>query len=51
MNRRIKGLLLAVALLALTARGAVMSQELYCNVQVSAQKIRIEQGGFPEHAA
>jgi hypothetical protein len=40
MNRRIKGLLLAVALLALTARGAVMSQELYCNVQVSAQKIQ-----------
>ncbi len=33
-------MLLAVALLALTARGAVMSQELYCNVQVSAQKIQ-----------
>jgi len=28
------------ALLVLTARGSVMSQELYCNVQVSAQKIQ-----------
>lgn len=27
-------------LLSLTARGTVMSQELYCNVQVSAQKIQ-----------
>ncbi|MRR23544.1 DUF4835 family protein [bacterium] len=40
MNQRIKGLLLAVALLVLASRGAVMSQELYCNVQVSAQKIQ-----------
>lgn len=40
MNQRIKGLLLMAALLVLTARGSVMSQELYCNVQVSAQKIQ-----------
>jgi len=40
MNQRIKGLLLAVALLVPAARGTVMSQELYCNVQVSAQKIQ-----------
>lgn len=40
MNQRIKGLLLTVALLVLAARGTVMSQELYCNVQVSAQKIQ-----------
>jgi hypothetical protein len=40
MNQRIKGLLLAVALLVLAGRGAVVSQELYCNVQVSAQKIQ-----------
>jgi hypothetical protein len=40
MNQRIKGLLLAVALLALSSRGTLMSQELYCNVQVSAQKIQ-----------
>jgi len=33
-------LLLAVALLVPAARGTVMSQELYCNVQVSAQKIQ-----------
>ena len=33
-------MLLAVALLVLASRGAVMSQELYCNVQVSAQKIQ-----------
>lgn len=29
-----------MALLVLASRGAVMSQELYCNVQVSAQKIQ-----------
>ncbi len=40
MNQQIKGLLLMAALLVLTARGSVMSQELYCNVQVSAQKIQ-----------
>jgi len=40
MNQRIKGLLLAVALLVLAGRGDVVSQELYCNVQVSAQKIQ-----------
>lgn len=33
-------MLLAVALLLLASRGTVKSQELYCNVQVSAQKIQ-----------
>ncbi len=40
MNQLIKSRMLLAALFVLFASGNVVSQELYCNVQVSAQKIQ-----------
>ena len=52
MAQSIKSRLLLTALMLFLTAGIVTSQELYCNVQVSAQKI---QGSnreiFREHAA
>lgn len=40
MSRKIRAILTAVAALLLVAADPAVSQELYCNVQVSAQKIQ-----------
>jgi hypothetical protein len=40
MNQHIKGIILILTVLMLPVRGTVTAQELYCNVQVSAQKIQ-----------
>lgn len=40
MNQRIKRILVMLAVLMFSVPFTVMSQELYCNVQVSAQKIQ-----------
>jgi len=52
MSQNIRRRIFLTAVAMLFAVTSVISQELYCNVQVSAQKIQgSNEGGLPEHAA